>query len=252
MYIQQYGQLENHHWWFTVRQKIILQSLKKFIPAHQLSQLKILNVGAAAGGSSKWLSILGETVSLENDPLFVNYLTDQHIAVINASVTDIPLDDGSFNLVCAFDVVEHVEDDRKAIDELLRVCEPGGTLCITVPAFQILWGNHDVVNGHKRRYRKEQLNAMINIQESAVLYCTYFNMLLFLPILLLRKIQLLRGNKTVQNDSDFSYFKRNIFLNKIFKIVFGIELFLLRAIKFPFGVSLIMLIRKNTAPQEKS
>ena len=121
LYVQQYGQLENEHWWFIVRHKILLQTLQKYIPHTNLQTLKILNVGAAAGGSSRWLSAFGEVTSLENDPLFLNYLQDQKIVVINASVTNIPLDDNSFDLVCAFDVIEHVEDDKKAISELIRV-----------------------------------------------------------------------------------------------------------------------------------
>jgi SAM-dependent methyltransferase len=250
LYVQQYGQLENNHWWFNIRQKIILQTLQKFTPADQTGKLKILNVGAAAGGSTKWLSALGDTVSLENDPLFLSYLSARNLIVINASITDIPLDDDSFDLVCAFDVIEHIEEDRTAVKELVRVCKPGGRICITVPAFQSLWGNHDVVNGHQRRYKKKQLRNIVDSLPATVLYSTYFNCILFVPVFLFRKIQLLLKNGRQGIDSDFTFFKKNIFVNKILKILFGAELFLLRVIRFPFGVSLMMLIRKNDVSKD--
>ena len=245
-YVQQYGQLENEHWWFIIRQKIILQTLQKYVTHTNSQTLKILNVGAAAGGSSRWLSAFGEVTSLENDPLFLSYLQHQKIVVINASVTDIPLADNSFDLVCAFDVIEHVEDDKKAISELIRVCKNDGQICITVPAFQGLWGNHDVVNNHYRRYKIKSLKNSIDQQFAAILYTTYFNSMLFLPIFLVRKFRSFFNRSSKNNDSDFTYFKTNRFTNKLLKIVFGIELFLLRYIRFSFGVSLLMLLKKSS------
>ncbi|MEP7108433.1 MAG: class I SAM-dependent methyltransferase [Ferruginibacter sp.] len=252
MYVQQYDQLENNHWWFIIRQKIILQTLRKFTPPLHPGGLKILNVGAAAGASSKWLASLGDVVSLENDPLFLDCLINRNLKAINASITDIPLDDDSVDLVCAFDVIEHVENDQQAVEELVRVCKPGGNICITVPAFQTLWGNHDVVNGHKRRYTRKHLQNLIDGQRATIQYSSYFNTILFIPVLLFRKIQPLFKNNRQQHNSDFNYFKTNIILNNVLKVVFGIELYLLRSVKFPFGVSLMMLIQKKPASKDIS
>jgi SAM-dependent methyltransferase len=244
-YVQQYGQLENNHWWFIIRRKIILQTLRNHIPDGKLNKLSILNVGAAAGGSSKWLMELGKVVSLENDPLFLSYLSTQNLSVIDASATDIPFNNNHFDLVCAFDVIEHVTDDQKALAELVRVCKPGGHICITVPAFQVLWGTHDKINGHKRRYIQRQLKDLTGFTDTTILYSSYFNALLFFPVFLFRKIQLIFGNKDQQNEADFAYFKSNTIVNSILKKVFGVELFLLKLFRFPVGVSLIMIIRKN-------
>lgn len=245
-YVQQYGQLENSHWWFIIRRRIILQSLQKFIPPVQQGKLKILNAGAAAGGSSQWLSALGEVVSLEQDPLFLSYLADQQIEVIDASVTNIPLADNSFDLVCAFDVIEHVDDDQLAVSELLRVCKPGGHLCITVPAFQSLWGNHDVVNGHRRRYKKNQLQALFKRMPATERYISYFNSLLFIPVFLFRKMQSLFSlSSAASGQSDFIYFKKNDWVNGLLKKVFGAEVSLSRFVKFPVGVSLLMIAQKE-------
>jgi SAM-dependent methyltransferase len=237
-YVKEYVALETAHWWFKVRQKIILQILQKFIPQEKTKRLKILNVGIAGGASSNWLSQLGDVVSVENEPAFLEYLHSQNFPVTNASITSLPFKDNIFDLVCAFDVIEHVEGHQLAIAELWRVCKLDGSLCITVPAFQSLWSNHDVVNGHQRRYTKNELQNLIG--SNKIIYSTYFNTILFVPIFLFRKAMALFNNKPKKEESDFSYSKTN----SLAGYVFGIEPLLLRFIKFPFGVSLIALAKK--------
>src|SRR5579871_1591879 len=90
-YIEAFGKLETTHWWFLIRQKIILQTLHKYIPAGR-KNLKILNVGAATGASSRWLSTFGEVTSVEYDDLFLEYLHEQGFPVIKASITALPFD----------------------------------------------------------------------------------------------------------------------------------------------------------------
>ncbi|MEJ7589297.1 MAG: class I SAM-dependent methyltransferase [Ferruginibacter sp.] len=181
--------------------------------------------------------------------LFLQYLRNRQVEAIDGSITNIPLENDCFDLVCAFDVIEHVADDRKAMEELLRVCRPGGTICITVPAFQSLWSHHDVINGHKRRYKKKQLQNLVKQQTAATVYISYFNSILFLPILGFRKLQAFMPGSRKGKDSDFSYFKKNKLINKILKAIFGMELFLLRSVKLPFGVSLMMFLRKSANPE---
>ena len=249
-YVAQYGLLEKTHWWFIIRQRIILQAMRKYAARQHGGTLKILNVGAAAGGSSNWLASLGQVTSLENDPLFISYLKEQEIEVIDASVTNIPFPDESFDLVCAFDVIEHVADDRQAVRELIRVCKPGGRVCITVPAFQLLWSAHDVVNGHYRRYKTKQLRQLVEMLSAGQLYSSYFNSILFIPVLIFRKLQRLLKKGSNTDQSDFRYFAHNKIFNGLMKLLFGLEVFLLKFSRFPFGVSLIMLLKKNGLSQE--
>jgi len=245
-FIREYGKLETTNWWFQIRQKIILQTIRRFIPKGKSTGLKILNVGAATGASSRWLSALGEVVSVEYDPLFLEYLTAQGIPATSASITALPFAANSFDLVCAFDVVEHVEDDKKAMLELARVCKPGGNVCITVPAFQSLWSNHDVINEHYRRYTKKTYQNIIERDVLLTLYSSYFNSILFPPIFLVRKITGLFKNKLSNKQSDFVYIPTNAFVNNTLKIIFGIEPYLLKLMRFPFGVSIIFLFEKKS------
>lgn len=242
-YVQQYVQLEKQHWWFVVRQKIILSFLKKYTKD---LPVRVLNIGAAGGASSQWLSKFGAVVSVETELSFIDYLRSKHIEVVDASIVNMPFDDNSFDLVCAFDVIEHVEDDVAAVKEMERVCKKDGVICATVPAFKMLWSNHDMVNGHYRRYTKKSFLSLF--AKNAVLKnyeLQYFNSLLFLPILVVRKISNLFKKGLDKNQSDFTNYKTRGILNKILRIIFAAEIPLLKFIKFPFGVSLIGIWKKQ-------
>lgn len=244
-YVNKYATLENNHWWFITRKKIIMQVLHKFFSVENDNSLKILNVGAAAGASSKWLANFGKVYSLENDPYFVQTLRNQNMEVTEGSITAIPFNSNEFDLVCAFDVIEHVKDDVTAFAELQRVCKPAGKICITVPAFQSLWSIHDKVNEHQRRYKDSTLKKLIKTQSNnSIIYSTYFNSLLFIPIYIVRKLENLRRGNTDKVKSDFEFYQTPEIISKFLQKIFSLELLLLKLIRLPFGVSLLTLIEK--------
>ncbi len=243
-YYQQYYELERKHWWFQVRGQIIiehLESLAGTLPA----QPKILNIGVATGHTSTLLSKIGTVKSIEFDKEcyeFTRQLPDMDI--INASVTELPFVDESFDLVCAFDVVEHIADDHKAVSEMQRVCKKGGVLCVTVPAFMFLWSEHDIINHHERRYTKPELLALF--AQNTIIFSTYFNFLLFPPIAAFRILKTALSGKPQVEDaqSDFIVLRQNIF-TQLMKLIFSIEKpFLKRKWRFPFGVSILVSARK--------
>lgn len=68
---------------------------------------------------------------------------------------------GHFDLVCAFDVLEHISDDNQTLDEWLSWLRPGGRLCLSVPAHGHRWGAGDEWAGHYRRYNRQPLREML-------------------------------------------------------------------------------------------
>lgn len=244
-YYQQYYKLEREHWWFQVRGEIILEHIES-ISKDFSGRLKILNIGVATGHTSTLLSKIGEVKSVEYDKEcyeFTRQLPDMDI--INASITELPFADETFDLVCAFDVVEHIADDVKAVSEMNRVCKKGGKLCVTVPAFMLLWSEHDIINHHERRYTKPQLSALFTDNE--LIFSTYFNFLLFLPIAAFRILKTAISGKPKVEDaqSDFMHLEQNIF-TKLTRLIFAIEKpFLRNRIKFPFGVSILLSAKKK-------
>jgi SAM-dependent methyltransferase len=72
-------------------------------------------------------------------------------------VTALPFGSGVFDLVCALDIIEHVEDEDAALSELARVAKPGATLLMSTPLHPSLWTAFDDFVGHKRRYEPQRL-----------------------------------------------------------------------------------------------
>jgi SAM-dependent methyltransferase len=249
-YYKEYYNYERQHWWFVAREKLIINTIKSHVLlATNKANLKILNIGCSTGRSSEYLAKFGEVTSLEYDKECCDFTTKKTgLHIINGSITELPFEDNSFDLVCAFDVVEHVEDHKKALEEMKRVAVTNGILFITVPAFMSLWSHHDEVNYHFRRYKIKELNNLFSMKRDGVkMYSTYFNSLLFLPILLFRKASNIFkfGDKRKGSGSDFESYN-NSFLNKIlFNIMHLEKIFINNKITLPFGVSLLYLWKKN-------
>lgn len=239
-FLDAYYKLEREHWWFQVRERIIVERLQDMLPKGR--KLRILNVGAATGRSTEILQPFGEVQSLEYDVPSYEFCRDAlKLSIDNGSILELPYADEQFDLVCAFDVVEHVEDDQKAVQELLRVCKPGGKVFVTVPAFMSLWSTHDLVNQHFRRYTRKDLVSLFLSAGARPERSSYFNFLLFCPIWLVRRLQKLffsQGrSETLKPDNELA---AGGIISKILYRIFDIDRFLLRYFNLPFGVSLFL------------
>lgn len=245
-YYSDYYVFEREHWWFKARISILESIVIKILSGKK--NVEILNVGIATGATTEMLSKYGKVTSLEYDKDCCDFVRNNlNIDVIEGSVTNLPFANRTFDLVCAFDVIEHVKDDQLGVAEMKRVLKPQGSIIVTVPAFMNLWSEHDEVNHHFRRYNKKELKALFINRCGNIEYCSYFNFFLFLPIWLTRSISnfFSFNRKRQQLQSDFSRFN-NIFLNNIlYKVFLSEKTALQRKVTLPFGVSLILLY-KNT------
>jgi ubiquinone/menaquinone biosynthesis C-methylase UbiE len=247
-FYREYYTLEREHWWFTARLGILEKLVQSKI-ANQRTDLKILNVGVATGATSEMLAKYGEVTSVEYDQDCCDFLLEKTgIEAINASLTELPFEDNSYDLVCAFDVIEHIEDDSLAVSEINRVLKPEAKYFVTVPAFQFLWSNHDVVNHHFRRYKKGQLNGLFSSNGCKIEFSSYFNFWLFFPIAAVRVILNLLPSRKKESSSgsDNEVMSSSKILNKILFTVFSSEKGLLSTgIKFPLGISIVSLGSKR-------
>ena len=241
-FYQEYYKLEREGWWFKARLSILENYFQAIITN---PDMKILNVGAATGATSEMLSKYGKVTSLEYDEFCCKFLKEKTgIEAINASLTELPFENNSYDMICAFDVIEHIENDNKAVEEIYRVLKPKGKYFITVPAFQSLWSNHDVVNHHFRRYKKKQLNKLIESTNLKIDHSTYFNFWLFIPISITRFIfnNIPRKKDSNLSGSDNEILQSSNIINRILYRIFHSEKFLLRInIKFPFGISILTI-----------
>lgn len=252
-YYKEYYDLERQHWWFVAREKIISNYIKKLIASGQLpaKDLKILNVGCGPGRSSEYLSGFGRVTSIEYDKFCCAFAAEKTgLEIINGSITELPFEDNSFDLVCAFDVIEHVEDDALAVSEMKRVARKDGVIFITVPAFMSLWSHHDVINHHFRRYKSDQVKKLFSkVNDGTMIFSSYFNAFLFPPIYIFRSLSnlLKSGKNRPGSGSDFEAFKPGILNNVLYSIMHLESKFINSNIRFPFGVSILYTWKKNEA-----
>jgi SAM-dependent methyltransferase len=245
-YYLEYYHLERKNWWFVARKEILKDQVARLFKGK--TDLKILNVGAALGASTIMLKQFGEVTSLEYDKSCCEFVKKElGMDFINGSITELPFPDNEFDLVCAFDVVEHVEDDVKAISELHRVCKPGGYTFTTVPTFMFLWSEHDIINEHKRRYTKDNYLPLFDRKLATIHFNSYFNFWLFFPIACVRVILSLikKPKKTESVKSDFGKVKEG-FVSKILYRIFKSETFFLKkGMRLPIGVSFMVISNKK-------
>ena len=100
-------------------------------------------------------------VALEYSPDGAEVARDRGLAVVRADARCLPLPSASLDLVVAFDILEHIEEDHLAGAEIRRVLRPGGTALIAVPCDMRLWSAHDVAVGHVRRYDRAGLLSLM-------------------------------------------------------------------------------------------
>ena len=151
------------YWWYRARAKLLRVALEE----HLQGAHRILDVGSADGPSVRWLEGRAQKVALDLDP---RGLAPGGVC---GSVLQLPFADGTFDVVTAFDVIEHCDPERRAVDELYRVLAPGGRLLASVPAYQWAWTGFDVDNGHHRRYTRARAAAALERSGFGVNRATY-------------------------------------------------------------------------------
>jgi SAM-dependent methyltransferase len=235
--LHQHLDLEERHWWFVARRRIVLSLLDQYLPRE--SDLEVLDAGCGGGATLESLSRHGRARGMELAAEAVAYNLEKGRDVVQGVIEEIPFADESFDLALALDVIEHVPDDLAALAELNRVLKPGGYLLVTVPALRLLWGSHDVANGHYRRYTLRGLRGRIEASGFEVVRATYFNTLLFPIVLATRLLGRLRSKAAASDIGDVPRL-----LNAALETVFSLEAPLLRRGSLPVGVSALCLARK--------
>jgi SAM-dependent methyltransferase len=176
--------IEDRHWWFRGRRAVIWSLLRY---ARYPSPARVLDAGCGTGRNVAEFASLGEVTGIEPEASAVEFCRERGLTnVREASVEQLPFPDGSFDLVFAFDVLEHIEDDVIGMRELGRVTTPGGFFVATVPAYRWLWSQHDDTHHHRRRYTRPQLLANARAAGWQPVFATYFNSILLPPIAAVR------------------------------------------------------------------
>ena len=225
--------VEQSHWWHIGRRKIIASFVEDICRRVTDRRPRILDVGCGTGANLLMLSKYGDAEGVDVSEDALAFCRERGLENVKLGAAEqLPYDDGTFDLVTALDVVEHLDDDLAGLREMRRVLRPGGRVLLFVPTFMFLWGLQDDVSHHRRRYRMPELRRVLEQAGFEIERTTYANITFFMPILAMRKLMRLTGIKAEsENNINVSA------LNGVLARMLGAESFVLRYMNIPFGVS---------------
>ncbi|MDQ3156469.1 MAG: class I SAM-dependent methyltransferase [Actinomycetota bacterium] len=155
--IRKLAALEDTHWWYRERRHLLARQIRRMRPG------RALDIGAAAGGNTRVLREHDwKAFALEHSEDGAQIARERGLPVVRGDALALPFPDISLDLVVAYDVLEHIKDDDRAVQEICRVLRPGSTLLVAVPADPKLWSAHDDAVGHVRRYTRGSLTTLLD------------------------------------------------------------------------------------------
>lgn len=229
---QQMAELDDRHWWYRARREILAELIHR--EAQPPAKARILEIGCGTGHNLAMLGAFGRVEGLELDDE-ARAIAEKRLGrkVMSSPLPELAgVRDRHYDLIGAFDVIEHIDDDRSALASIAAKLRPGGKFVMTVPAHQWMWSAHDTVNHHKRRYSKRSLRQLVEQSPMKLLKIGYFNSLLFPLAVAERAASKLRGKE----DADVKLPPAP--LNAALEKVFAGERYLVGRLPLPPGLSL--------------
>jgi SAM-dependent methyltransferase len=229
---RQMAEFDERHWWYCARRTVLGDLIRR--KAMPPSGAQILEIGCGTGHNLPMLGAFGNVDAAELDDE-ARAIAERRLGrkVASARLPELAgIRDRSYDLVAALDVIEHIEDDRAALQAIAAKLKKGGKFLMTVPAHQWMWSAHDVANHHKRRYSKASLKKLVDESPLKLETIGYFNSLLF-PLAVVERLgSKLRG----KNGAEVSLPPRPI--NSALRTVFALERYLVGRLPLPPGLSL--------------
>jgi SAM-dependent methyltransferase len=233
-------QVEETHWWYLGRRRIIQSLVEKISKSLNNSNPKILDVGCGTGANLKMLAECGRVEGVDISPQAVEFCRERGLNGVKlGAIEELPYQSESFDIVTALDVVEHLDDDVAGLREMRRVLRRDGRLLLFVPAFMFLWGVQDDVSNHRRRYTLPRLLKAVEAAGFAVEWSSYANISFFVPVLIVRSVMRWLGLR-----ADTEYGINISLMNGPFSELFAAERFVFERGKLPFGVSAVCIARR--------
>ena len=236
------AELEARNFWFRARNRLIVWALGRYFPASR----RFLEVGCGTGfvlsgiaAAFPGLEIAGSEVAAQGLGFAARRLPSAHLIQMDAR--RIPFN-GEFDVAGAFDVIEHIEDDRAVLRALHGALTPGGGLLLTVPQHPALWSEYDVRAHHVRRYRAVELRDKVVEAGFDIVRMTSFVTLL---------LPLMAASRFARRSPDAGYdplddLRVAPWVNWTLEKTLDIESALIRAgVSMPAGGSLLLVARRS-------
>ena len=235
------ARLEREHFWFTARARLIVWAMRTHFPRAQ----SLLEIGCGTGNVLGSISEATPGLRLQGSEAHASALAFARSRVPRATLLQmdarrIPYRD-EFDVVGAFDVIEHIEDDERVLREMYASCRSGGGVIVTVPQHPWLWSYRDEFARHVRRYSRRDLMRKLRAAGFERLWTTSFVTAL-LPLMALSRL----GQRAPQRFDASSELQVGRAANRLLGAVMALERRLIQAgLSFPAGGSLLAVARKK-------
>ena len=227
--------LDERHWWYRARREVLAALIRR--RARPPKGAAVLEVGCGTGHNLAMLAEFGVVDALELDA-GARAVAEKRLGrpVMSAPLPALRgVAESHYDLIAAFDVIEHIADDRSALASIARRLKPGGMLVVSVPAHQWMWSAHDTVNHHHRRYSKRALRRLFESSPLKLEAIGYFNSVLF-PLAVGQR---LASKLSGKDSSDLSLPPRPV--NYALERGFAAERLLIGRVPLPPGLSLFAI-----------
>jgi SAM-dependent methyltransferase len=190
-YTAAYADLYRRHWWWRVREHILLEKIRELAGA-RTRDARILDVGCGASLFFDALEAFGRVEGVESDPIAVEqsgkWRSRIHLGELETFVPHTP-----FDVILALDVVEHVQNPVLMLQQAARFLGRDGRMLITTPAFDWLWTSHDRLNDHVKRYTASEMRDLVAGAGLELIDTRYLFQSLVAPKLLVRMAEAVRS-----------------------------------------------------------
>ena len=231
--------LEETYWWFVGRRAILERLLRRFVGNRRVA----VDAGCGSGRNMRLLSPFSACViGFDRSSTALKLAAADGLPIACADTQAIPLPDSSVDLLSALDVLEHLDDDMRALNEFHRVLQPWGYLLVTVPAYRFLWSEHDEALAHRRRYTASELHVKLTSSGFQVLKRSYAVFFAFFPIVFYRLFRGLFPKDPFAPRA--SHVALPSFFNNLLIALLRIEALMMGTLNLPWGTSIVVLARR--------
>jgi SAM-dependent methyltransferase len=236
-YFEELFKVEADSFWFQSRNNLIILAMQRYFPKSK----NFFEIGCGTGFVLSGLRDEFPEMAMSGSDFYISALDYAEkrlgrLDLFQMDARNMPFD-SEFDLIGAFDVIEHIKEDEAVLGQMFQATKPGGGIVLTVPQHGFLWSYVDKYSGHVRRYSARELKSKVGQCGFEVIDTISFVSLL-LPLIMLSRFK-------KQNPDIMAGLKLGRTLNSILQKIMNIECSLIRlGIRLPFGGSLLLVAKR--------